>query len=156
MNSETIYDHHYIFSLQDHHHISIVSLHHHHHHHHHHHISIVSSTTTTTTTFLLFPPPPPHFCCFHSSYCFPPDRPIWPTSGQNSQRCKKRLVSLKETCLVLLRVIISRVFQLILFNFFFSILFCVLIIISEGCSLGMAVGPILMKFWACSLAWLTD
>ena len=131
--------------------------------------STTTTTTTTTTTFLLFPPPPPpppHFYCFlhhhHISVVFTPPI-VFPQTGQFGQPqakiakdVKKRLVSLKETCLVLLRVIISRVFQLILFNFFFSILFCVLIIISEGCSLGMAVGPILMKFWACSLAWLTD
>ena len=44
MNSETIYNHHHIFSLLHHHHISIVSLHH------RHHISIVF---TSPIVFLL-------------------------------------------------------------------------------------------------------
>ena len=60
---------------------------------------------------------------------------------------QNRLVSLKETCPLLLRVIISRVFQLILFKCF--LLFCVFIIKGQGCLLGMAVEPICMQMWAC-------
>ena len=44
-------------------------------------------------------------------------------------------MSLEETCLVLLRAFISRVFQLIRLKFF--LLFCVFIIISQGCPLGI-------------------
>ena len=54
-------------------------------------------------------------------------------------------MSLKESCLVLLRVFISRMFQLILF-----IVLCFYILkISQGCPLGLAVGPICMQLSAC-------
>ena len=52
-------------------------------------------------------------------------------------------------CLVLLRVFISRVFQLILLDFF---LLRVFIIMSQGCPLGLAVEPICMQMSVCELA----
>ena len=55
-------------------------------------------------------------------------------------------VSLKETCLVLLRTFVSRMLQLILLKFF--LLFCVFMIISQGCPLGLAVEPICMQMSA--------